>query len=215
MTIYPNAARSRAVREANSCHNPPGTGGGRFCSTDAHGTSSITAYHGTTEDRLNSILEKGLQIGYSGQIHSAWSKRDHTYVTTDPADAGRWAEYAKTKTTTGWVGGEANHPALAVLQVQIPWEDWQAIHPDEHFTKDQSDIRLAGSWGKANPTGRLQFAGNIKPEWITAVWVAKDPRGDGYGSTGHLKQVRGRPQLVRFTEAMEQPPVTLYVGVIL
>lgn len=232
-------------RESNSCHQPVGAGGGQFCSAPTASGSSITAYHGTHARALDDILREGLTVTHSGEQFDAFSKPGYTYVTTDPLDAAHWAGEAQRLSAAhvwretppeekaqqpdivrGMASTRDNLP-LAVLQVQIPYDAWVKLAPDEHFIKH--DLYFRRSTGTQfesiegedydkidapeghvfNPTGRLQFSGNIKPEWITAAWVTS--KGEHSDRVGLLKQVKGAPQPWPFRESQARGPVTLYI----
>ncbi|MEK7112855.1 MAG: hypothetical protein AAB875_06100, partial [Patescibacteria group bacterium] len=114
------------------------------------GGSAGQFVHGTTAAHVESILQSGLLASKSGHVWPGVSEAGRTYITSDPKWALGWAVEAIQRTGGG-------SPVL--LRVSIPSAEAGKLEEDPGFF-DRS----------------YKFEGDIKPEWITQVWIGRGKR---------------------------------------
>lgn len=121
--------------------------------------------HGTSTEFVGSILKEGLSLNRAS-VNTPWegiTKEGYSFLADKPAMALSYAKY------TAFKGNKL--PVL--VAVTIPKENAHLVERD--------------------PTTRsaFQYKGDIKPEWITDVWVAKvfgdDPFHPGWMAVGEPK----------------------------
>lgn len=161
--------------------------------------------HGTAQAFLDDIIKNGLSGEHTGRIHSYDAMRPrlvgkpvgdvgHVYMTTDEAEARRYAESAATELAYG--KGENRIPPTMqdiVYSEELPEAERQALryesgtevgggmpcvvtitlppHIVKQLRKDKkSDILTP--WNRATPLRSKvarSYKGTIKPEWITSI----------------------------------------------
>lgn len=136
----------------------PGSGWHR---EDGHVKGSqggIITHHGTSEEKLASILKNGLSLEHAGSNFDR-SNKSFVYLATDKLTAQRYARDASLDFNNLDVKvGPKKHKAV-VLEVHIPPEHVRKL------SKDRSKTSGAGS---------VRFRGNVPASWIRAVDTSED-----------------------------------------
>lgn len=121
----------------------------------SNGMGGAIVHHGTTADRVDSILAKGIDARKSGSIYKE-SQKGHVYVANNEHEALYWAR------ETAQLMDDKNPPDVALFEVHIPKDALDKLRKDANPEEDN---------------GTLKFKGSIKPEWIKGVRVGKMTRG--------------------------------------
>jgi SPP1 gp7 family putative phage head morphogenesis protein len=151
-----------------------GAGSGNFGHTGRPGEiggsgEGAVVFHGTTQNRLDSIKKTGINASYAGAVWPSFSEKGYTYVTNNRSEAENWArEAAERWTETHLTDGAPPQPSEeykaavpVVLEVAIPKSELPSLGKDVHF--EYPDMAI--------PNDKFQFKGDIKPEWIRQGWM--------------------------------------------
>lgn len=119
----------------------------------------VAMYHGTTVDALKSILKEGLRGSKAGKIWTM-SKPGVVYMSHDLETAKSWAESAWMEAAEeARVFDEKIETGPAILELALPKDLFPALQPDENLV---------------DPSLSHELHGNVRPEWISRVWVNKN-----------------------------------------
>lgn len=131
-------------------------------------------FHGTTKDKLDSILKDGLKTSKAGSVWPEWSKRGHTYFTNNGYNAKEWATEAA-KEALGHGPGEVD---IAIIAIRIPASEKHRAVFDKNFFSNRGDPDIPDlDEVTSRELTNFQFDGDIPPEWIegAAVTTFKSP----------------------------------------
>lgn len=161
--LYPDASTSRPLREFNTCHNPPGAAGGRFCSSKAAAYDPLTQWDNVggrwaSKDRTKFDLmaipyngyrflyhpkNKEMVLGQSDESGSA-----HAIELMLAQKAGKVQSGADDDYIKGWVYGRtASAPDGAVL-VYTKWYPEPAKAYDAYADTLGAIVRHGGATKK-------------------------------------------------------------------
>jgi hypothetical protein len=142
----------------------------------------LVLYHGTTVDRLPTIIEKGIETseGWAG------AATEGVYMSTHDDSAIFWAKWRLMRDLE-WnkieesrfdrILGERGLRALVVLEVRIPKEAQGRLRADMEQAEDFQFEGEPEDWERAltENGGELMFEGPVPPEWIVVPKALRDP----------------------------------------
>jgi RNA:NAD 2'-phosphotransferase (TPT1/KptA family)/2'-5' RNA ligase len=121
-------------------------------------TGHTTVYHGTSGERLRSVIKDGIRFSHAGENFPGFSNPKHVYVTSNLLAAQEWASQV----------GAGNS---AVVEVHVPASHAHLVIPDDNYTFIGKD------GAKFVNAEQKMFKGDIPKEWIVKGWTREDKAG--------------------------------------